>query len=166
MKFTSLSTLQTSMGILKIYQRKLLKAIDKLPSFQGNNVVSARDHWNTFMSMIIKYHIGHLDVLMKFFVLSLEEDAIDWLTSFLDNSISTKDQLEVPSLKKWGERRDNRYLLVALSSGKRNENETIEEFNKRFNQIVQRLHTDMKTSQRQPSLYITLMHLMESLAFR
>lgn len=60
------------------------------------------------MRMIIKYHIGHLDVLMKLFVLSLEEDATDWLTNFLDNSISTMDQLESAFFEKWGECRDNR----------------------------------------------------------
>jgi len=38
-------------------------------------------------------------------------------------------------LEKWGERKENRYLLVALSSSKGNQTETIEEFNKWFDQI-------------------------------
>ena len=46
------------------------------------------------MTMIKRYNIGHLDVFMKSFVLSLEEDVVDWFTSLLDNSIRTKAQLE------------------------------------------------------------------------
>lgn len=37
-------------------------------------------------------NVRHLDVLMKPFVLLLEDDALDWLISLPDNSISTKDQ--------------------------------------------------------------------------
>jgi hypothetical protein len=70
--------------------------------------------------------------------------AIYWFTRFPDNSISTKAQLENAFMEKWGERRDNKHLLVALSSEKRNENEIVEEFDKMFSQIVQRLHENDK----------------------
>ena len=41
-------------------------------------------------------------------------------------------------LDKCVERKDNRYLLDSLSSSKGNQTETIEEFNKWFNRIVQK----------------------------
>ena len=44
----------------------------------------------------------------------------------------------------WGECKDNRYLSAALSTVKRNENETLEDFNRKFNQIVHKLHNDIK----------------------
>jgi hypothetical protein len=47
-------------------------------------------------------------------------------------------------MEKWGEKKDNRYLLVTLSDTKRNESETIKEFNKIFNQIVETIHADIK----------------------
>jgi hypothetical protein len=55
------------------------KAIEKLPSFQGNNVVSAKMHVKSFMRCINKWFVAHdhEDVKMKLFVLSLEEDASD-----------------------------------------------------------------------------------------
>jgi hypothetical protein len=63
---------------------------------------------------------------------------------YLTNGISTLNQLENVFMDKWGEKKDNRYLLVALSSTKKNENETMEEFNKRFSQIVQKLNQNIK----------------------
>jgi hypothetical protein len=49
----------------------------------------------------------------------------------------------MPLLKSGG-RRDHRHLLVALNTIKKNENETMDEFNKRFNEIVSSMHTDIK----------------------
>jgi hypothetical protein len=46
--------------------------------------------------------------------------------------------------KRWGEKKDHRYLLAALNTIKKNENETMEEFNKKFNDLVSNLHTDIK----------------------
>jgi hypothetical protein len=47
-------------------------------------------------------------------------------------------------MEKWSEKKDNRYLLDSLSSTKRNENETIEEFNKMFTQIFQKINENIK----------------------
>ena len=56
------------------------KALEKLPSFQGNNVVSVKIHVQNFSLCISKWCNGHKyeDVKMKLFVLYLEEDALDW----------------------------------------------------------------------------------------
>jgi hypothetical protein len=42
-----------------------------------------------------------------------------------------KDLIDVFT-EKWGEKRDHCHLLVALNTMKKNENETIDEFNERF----------------------------------
>jgi hypothetical protein len=57
----------------------LEKTIEKLPSFQGNNVVNAKSHIKSFMRCINKWCDAHdyEDVKMNLFVLSLEEDASD-----------------------------------------------------------------------------------------
>jgi hypothetical protein len=47
-------------------------------------------------------------------------------------------------MERWGEEKENRYLLAALSTARRNENEIVEEFNKIYNHIVERLHIDIK----------------------
>jgi hypothetical protein len=71
------------------------------------------------MSLIVKHHVPHLDSLMKLFVLSLEDDALDWFTSLPDCSIRDKNQLENAFMEKWGEHKDNKYLLAALTNAKR-----------------------------------------------
>jgi hypothetical protein len=46
--------------------------------------------------------------------------------------------------EKWGEKKEHRHLLAALNTIKKNENETMEEFNKRFNELISSLHKDIK----------------------
>jgi hypothetical protein len=58
--------------------------------------------------------------------------------------ISMLQEMENIFMEKRGERKDNQYFIVSLSNTKKNENETIRNFNKIFNQIVQRLHADIK----------------------
>jgi hypothetical protein len=38
------------------------KTIDKLPTFQGNNVVSTADHWRKFKNMVNKFATNYEDV--------------------------------------------------------------------------------------------------------
>jgi hypothetical protein len=122
------------------------KAIEKLPSFQGNNVVSAKMHIKSFMSCTNKWCATHdyEDVKMKLFVLSLEEDALDWYEDMPDNTFKTLKELLDAFTEKWGEKKDHRQLLAAPNSIKKNENETMDEFNKKFNELVSSMHTDIK----------------------
>jgi hypothetical protein len=67
----------------------------------------------------------HEDVRMRLLSLSLENDVMDWFIHLPTNSISTFPQLQDIFLGKWGEKKDNIYLLATLNLTKRNENETI-----------------------------------------
>jgi hypothetical protein len=124
------------------------KAIEKLPSFQGNNVVSAKSHLKSFSSCINKWCSGathnHQDVKMKLFALSLEEDAFDWFSRLDDNKYATIKDLIEAFTERWGDKKEHRHLLAALHSIKKNENETMEEFNKKFNDLISSLHKDIK----------------------
>jgi hypothetical protein len=122
------------------------KAIEKLPSFQGNNAISAKMHVKSFMRCINKWCAAHdyEDVKMKLFVLSLEDDASDWYEDKPDNTFKTLKDLIDAFTEKWGEKRDHRHLLAALNTMKKNENETMDEFNKRFNELVSSMHKDIK----------------------
>jgi hypothetical protein len=109
------------------------KAIEKLPSFQGNNVVTAKSHIKLFSLCINKWCSGaahnHQDIKMKLFALSLEE-ASDWFSSLDDNKYSTIKDLIDGFMERWGDKKEHRHLLAALHSIKKNENETMEEFKK------------------------------------
>jgi hypothetical protein len=80
--------------------------------------------------------------LFKCFALSLKKDARKWFTGLPDNSINSLDGCRDTFFSRWLERRDSRFLLNALTNMKRNENETIDEFNLRFNKIIQDIPHD------------------------
>jgi hypothetical protein len=74
----------------------LKKDIEKLSSFQGNNVVSAKSHLKSFSSCINKCSgaaHNHQDVKLKLFDLSLEEDAFDWFFGLDDNKFKAISEL-------------------------------------------------------------------------
>ena len=61
-----------------------------------------------------------------------------------DNKFKTlKDIIDAFS-NRWGDRRDNHFLLAALHTMHKQENETMEEFNKRFNDMVKSLPATIK----------------------
>ena len=84
------------------------------------------------------------DVKMRLFALSLEADAFEWFSKLDDDSIKTFTEFETAFNSRWGDKKENRHLLAALTKTKKKENETIEEFNKKFNDLVSRLHKDIK----------------------
>lgn len=71
---------------------------------------------------------------MRLFVLSLEVDALDWLIEQPANSYNSLQIILTTFLDKFGEKKENRHLINAISNMKNNENETMEEFKKRFNE--------------------------------
>jgi hypothetical protein len=77
------------------------KAIEKLPSFQGNNVVSARSHILNFNLCVSKWCNGHNheDVKMTLFVYSLEGEAGEWFSEQDPNKFSTLAKFIKPSMK-------------------------------------------------------------------
>lgn len=121
--------------------------MDKLSSFQGNNAVIVKDHLNRFRHFINKWgsaNVAHEDVRMKLFVLSLEEDALKWFTKRPDHSFNSLQALTNAFKDRFGDKREESHLVKALCIIKKKENETVEEFNKRFNGIVKELPQDYK----------------------
>jgi hypothetical protein len=135
------------------------KAIDKLPTFHGNNAISAKSHILNFNLCIGKWCRGHdeEDVKMTLFVYSLEGDAAEWFSEFDPDKFNTLDSIITEFMKRWGDQKENRYLLAALSTSQKKENETMEEFNKKFNDLVKSLHQDIK-----PPPTSILIHYMEA----
>ena len=94
------------------------KAIDKLPTFHGNNAISAKSHILNFNLCIGKWCRGHdeEDVKMTLFVYSLEGDVAEWFSEFDPDKFNTLDSIITEFMKRWGDQKENRYLLVALST--------------------------------------------------
>jgi len=128
------------------------KAIEKLPAFHGNNVVSARSHILNFELSVSKWCNGHNheDVKMTLFVYSLEGVAGE---SFLEqdpNKFSTLAKIQKAFREIWGDQKEDHHLLYSLGTTQKKENETMEEFNKKFNDLVKILPATIKP----PDAYI------------
>ena len=80
---------------------------------------------------------------MKLFALSLQEDAGDWYLDLVDNSYKTLNEFQTGFKEKWGEKKEPRHQLATLHNIKKMENETMEEFNKKFRYLVSYLHKDI-----------------------
>jgi hypothetical protein len=94
---------------------------------------------------------------MTLFVYSLEGDVVEWFTEFDLDKFSTLDEILVEFRKRWGDQKENRFQLAALTSSHKKENETVEEFNTKFDNLVKSLHADIK-----PSKAAILIYYMEA----
>jgi hypothetical protein len=133
------------------------KAIDKLPAFQGDNATSAKSHISKFEMCLTKFCRGHTeeDVKMTLFVYSLEGDALDWFTDFPADTFSTLEEILDEFRKRWGDQKEHRFQLGALTNIKKKENETMIEFNTKFNNLVKGCHKDIKPSDAAILIYYT-----------
>jgi hypothetical protein len=122
------------------------KAIDKLPIFHGNNAISANSNISSFNRCVLKYCGGHdeEDVKMTLFAFSLEGSAAELFEDFPANKFSTLNSILDDFRKRWGDSKEHRFQLGALTTSHKKENETVLEFNNKFNSVVKGLHQDVK----------------------
>ena len=126
-------------------------AIKNLPTFQGNNAITAKSHLQKFEKLLVSYcndvaH-DHDDIKMKLFALSLEDDVGEWYLDLADNSYKTLSEFRDGFRKKWAEKKEPRHQLAALHNIKKMDNETMEESNKKFRDLVFDLHKDIKPNE-------------------
>ena len=136
-----------------------MKAIEKLPTFQGNNVISASSHLSKFLKCLLSWYRDvaseHDDVYMKRFSLSLEEDACDWYINLANEPYNYWDSFRKGFMEIFGEKKEPRFLLNALHSIKRNENETMEELNKKFRGLIASMNNEFKAPDKPILVYYT-----------
>jgi hypothetical protein len=106
-----------------------------------------------------KYCRGHdeEDVKMTLFVYSLEGDALEWFTDFPADKFSTLEEILDEFRKRWGDQKEHRFQLNALTTIRKKENETMVEFNTKFNNLVKSIHRDIK-----PTDAAILIHYIEA----
>jgi len=82
-------------------------------------------------------------------------DVARWLEIFLDASIGSFEKLQQVFFNRWVEKKDIRFLFNALTSIKRKENESIDNFNNRFDKILQYIPaTQAPTTQTKLTYYL------------
>jgi hypothetical protein len=95
-----------------------------------------------------RYCRGHdeEDVKMTLFVYSLEGDVAKWFTDFSAAKFSTLEEILNEFRKIWGDQKEHRFQLAALTTSHKKQNVTVVEFNTKFNSLVKGLHRDIKPS--------------------
>lgn len=89
--------------------------MSRLPIFQGNNAINVEayikkfNNFNQIFAHTTAYN--HEDVIMKLFVLSLEDDALDWFHDKADNAFDSLRTLLDSFRDKYGDRIEGKYLV-------------------------------------------------------
>ena len=81
------------------------------------------------------------------FVQSLEGDARKWFRNLAPDSIHSWVAFHNLFMEKWGEKKDHQYYLSEFSSMKKKNSESVNDFNKRFNKMYNRIPDDIRPSQ-------------------
>ena len=76
---------------------------------------------------------------MKLFVQSLTDDAVEWYRSLLDRSISGWCNFIDQFIEQFADHTDTSFASHQLTSIKKNSNESLSEFNKRFNKVLNKI---------------------------
>jgi hypothetical protein len=81
-------------------------ALQNLPCFQSNNIIDARRHVKRVSHCFNKWCCNSLyeDIKMKLFILSFDDDDLDWFTELKDNQVKTCNELIDAFMEKWKEK--------------------------------------------------------------
>jgi hypothetical protein len=122
------------------YPRQMPPKYEKwLPRFTGSDGERADYHMVDFWSFFQFHPIGDdvEDLVMKLFSATLHGNARKWYDNLPVASITSMDQLEVTFLKNWGMKlKDIQTLLKRLEYIRQNENETVKDFEGRFQRLL------------------------------
>ena len=70
---------------------------------------------------------------MRLFVLALEVDALDWFIQCPTNSFDSLDSIIKAFNDKYGDNKEERHFLNPISYIRKKDNETVEQFKKKYN---------------------------------
>ena len=106
-----------------------------LRRFNGQGETTAEEHWEAFLSYADNQNIEAKDVWMRMFVQSLDGDVRKWFRELPANSITIIEELQDLFMRQWGETKDHTYYITEFGALRRNKDETIADFSKRFNKM-------------------------------
>jgi len=117
-----------------------------LPNFSSNNIITIEDHVTCLYDALGAHAPNqHQYVSMKFFSISLEDNARYWFNSFPTNNIRTRISFHEASMKIWAIRKDDiRAMLTQFHEIKNKDNEIVRDFDERFRNLVKKIPDDLK----------------------
>jgi hypothetical protein len=112
-----------------------------LSKFLGNNVTTADDHLYVGGRDMENAEVEHEDVSMRLLASSLTEDAWRWFRGIPDNCIASYEYFSKLFKNRWTMKKDNGMLVAQFNRIKKKENETMNEFDTRFDRLYSQILT-------------------------
>jgi len=115
-----------------------------MPKFTGIEGVTAEEHLEAFYSYADNLDISENDVWMRVFVQSLDGEARKWFRELPPGSIVDIKALDEAFLKHWGDKKDLLYYHTEFGNLKRENGESLPDFNKRFDRMYSKISAEVK----------------------
>jgi hypothetical protein len=127
--------------------------------FDGEpNAISGEKHIQGFEHFIDLFEIDHEDVCMRAFSQSFKGDTKDWFKHFHTETISSWEELKNVFFKFWGRKKYLDLQLTEFYSLKRQSDEVISIFSRRFSSIYYNLPKEI-----QPTEVVAMLHYATTL---
>jgi hypothetical protein len=110
-----------------------------LSKFSGNNDTEVDYHLRRFYDEFGSHEVNtqHQDMIMKLFSTSLIGDAKAWYDNLPSKSIKTWEDFQNAFSRKWGDEKDQASLFSQFDKIQKHEQETVREFNTKFDALVE-----------------------------
>jgi hypothetical protein len=110
-----------------------------LPKFIKNNVITVQEHLDDIDMALEDNGVEQEDVAMKLLASSLDGDVKKWFKSIPDNHLQLYQAFANFLKKRWTMKKDNGMLLMQFNQTKKKENETVDEFDARFDNFLSKI---------------------------
>jgi hypothetical protein len=118
-----------------------------IPKFTGEGDVTTEEHLATFYSYADNLNIENEDVWMRVFIQSLDGEVRKWFRGLAPGFIVGIEALDSAFLRQWGDRKDFMYYMTEFGSLRKMDGESISNFSKRFNNMYNKIPTEIKPSE-------------------
>ena len=115
-----------------------------MPKFTGTDGVRAEESLESFYSYADNLDISEDNVWMRVFVQSLDGEARKWFRELTPRSIADIEALDDVFLKHWGDKKDLLYYHIKFGNLKKENGESLPDFNKRFNHMYSKIPAKVK----------------------
>jgi hypothetical protein len=133
-----------------------LDCYEYLPWFSGENQASAERHLESFVDFIDRFQIVHEDVIMRFFSKSLIKDVAIWFKNLRADSIGSWIEFSDVFMKHWGEHKTPDSYLADFYALKREHNETLSAFHRRFCSIYHAMPLEIRPTETAAMIYYVM----------
>ena len=117
-----------------------------MPKFTGIEGVTTKEHLESFYSYANNLDTSEDYVWMRVFIQSLDGEARKWFRELPHGSIAGIEALDDAFLKQWGDRKDLLYYHTEFGNLKRENGESLPDFNKRFHHMYSKIPGEVNPS--------------------